>query len=151
MTRNLIIVLFVCASCCVGCNPVDPTPSANNSGEGIIGKKTQEVGEFDKNKANQVVSDQKINASDPVTGPLAAYGPMVESITKTQITSLINTFNAIEGHYPASHEEFMERIIKENNVQLPKLPFQGKYMYDVEKHELVIVRDIENAAKASGQ
>lgn len=133
----------------VGCNSADSKPSPDNSGKGIIGKTTQDVGAFDSNKANQVVSDQKIHASDPVTAPLSAYGPMVESIAKTQITSALGIFNATEGRYPNSHEEFLERIIKENNIKLPVLPFKGRYMYDVEKHELVVVRDIENAEKAS--
>jgi hypothetical protein len=151
MTRYLLLGLMFGIGTFAGCSPVESTPSAGNSGQGIVGKTTQEVGAFDPNQANQVVSNQKINAQDPVTGPLAAYGPMVESLAKTQITHALGIFNATEGRYPANHEEFMERIIKENNIQLPKLPYQGKYMYDVEKHELVIVRDIENAAKAAGQ
>lgn len=149
MSRWLLFASFLGFACLVGCPKVDPTPSAGNSGQGIIGKTTQDVGEYDPNKANQVVSDQKIHASDPVTAPLAAYGPMVESLTKSQIKHALDIFNVNEGRYPKDHEEFMERIIKENNIRLPKLPYQGKYMYDVEKHELVIVRDIENAEKAS--
>jgi hypothetical protein len=149
MSRLTVFGLCLGLIFLVGCPTADPAPSANNSGKGIFGKTTQEVGEFDANKANQVVSDQKIHASDPVTAPLSAYGPMVESLAKTQITSALGVFNATEGRYPNSHEEFMERIIKENNIKLPVLPFKGRYMYDVEKHELVVVRDIENAAKAA--
>ena len=141
----------VCLSLVVsaGCSkPPESTPSSTNSGQGIIGKTTQDVGQYDPNKANQVVSDQKIHASDPVTAPLSAYGPMVESLAKTQVTHAIGIFNAVENRYPKDHEEFMERIIKENNIKLPVLPFKGRYVYDVEKHELMIVRDIENAEKA---
>ncbi|MBI3865064.1 MAG: hypothetical protein HY290_24585 [Planctomycetia bacterium] len=147
MSRLSMVVLFLGVACLAGCPKVDPKPAADNSGKGIIGKTTQDIGEFDAGKANQVVSDQKINASDPVTAPLSAYGPMVESIAKTRIVSEIGAFNAIEGRYP-TYEEFMEKIIKANNIQLPVLPYKGRYMYDVEKHELVIVRDIEHAAKS---
>ena len=45
----------------------------------------------------------------------------------------------------------MERIIRQNNRQLPVLPFKGKYMYDEAKHELLVVRDLDNAAKAKGE
>ena len=131
-----------------GCIESKPRPADDNSGKGIFGKKTQDVGEFDKNKANQVVSDQKIHATDPITGPLSAYGPMVESISKTQITSALELFKATEDRYPKDHEEFIEKIIKANNIQLPVLPYKGKYQYDVEKHELVIVRSLEDAEKA---
>jgi hypothetical protein len=132
----------------VGCSSAESKPASDNSGKGIFGKTTQDVGEYDPNKANQVVSDHKIRASDPVTAPLAAYGPIVESAVKAQITQALGFFNATEARYPNSHEEFMERIIKENNIRLPVLPYKGKYMYDVEKHELMIVRDIENAEKS---
>lgn len=117
--------------------------------KGIIGKTTQEVGKFDPN-AKQVVGDQKINATDPITGPLSAYGPMVESLAKTQIKSAVEIFNATEGRYPKDHEEFVEKIIKANNIQLPVLPYRGRYQYDEARHELVVVRDEEDAKK-SGQ
>jgi len=103
------LVLFVCASC----SQAESKPAADDN-KGIFGKKTQEIGQFDPNKANQVVSDQKIHASDPVTGPLSAYGPLMERTSKIAVDSALGIFNAIEGRYPASHEEFMERIIKEN-------------------------------------
>jgi hypothetical protein len=149
MSRLPVVGLCLGLMFIVGCPKVDPTPSASNSGNGIIGKTTQDVGQYDPNKANQVVSDSKIHASDPITAPLSAYGPMLESIEKTQVKHALDLFNANENRYPNSHEEFMERIIKENNIRLPVLPYKGRYMYDVEKHELVVVRDIENAEKAS--
>lgn len=149
MSRLPVFVSFLACALLIGCVKTDPTPSPTNSGQGIFGKTTQEVGQFDANKANQVVSDQKIHASDPISAPLAAYGPIVEGLAKTQITHALGIFNAIENRYPSSHEEFMERIIKENNIKLPVLPYKGRYMYDVEKHELMIVRDLENAEKAA--
>jgi len=118
-----------------------------DDGRGIIGKWTQEIGKFDPNLANQVVSGQKATVTDPLTGSLSLYGPEVEKIAMMRITSEVNTFEAIEQHYP-TYEEFMEKIIKANNVQLPVLPYKGRYMYDEANHKLVIVRDIENAEKA---
>ena len=149
MSRLPVVGLSLGLLFLVGCGNAESKPASDNSGKGIIGKTTQDIGEYDSNKANQVTSDQKIHASDPITAPLSAYGPMVESIAKTQITHTLNLFNATENRWPSSHEEFMERIIKENNIKLPVLPFKGRYMYDVEKHELVVVRDIENAEKAA--
>ena len=73
---------------------------------------------------------------------------MVESLSKSQIKQALEIFRATEDRYPKDHAEFMERIIKENNIQLPVLPYKGKYVYDVENHELMVVRDIENAEKA---
>ena len=91
-----------------------------------------------------------MRASDPVTGPLMAYGPILESASILVIKEDIILFEVQNGHYP-TYEEFMEQIIRQNNRQLPVLPFKGKYMYDEAKHELVVVRDLENAAKARGE
>jgi hypothetical protein len=158
VARTLDFALLCAAVFAGGCIDSSTKPmaeekkpaKAENSGEGIFHKTTQEVGKFDPNAAHQVVSNQKINATDPITGPLAAYGPILESFSIVALKSQIDGFNVIEGHYP-TYEEFIERIINENNVQLPVLPYKGKYMYDEAKHELVIVRDLENAAKARGE
>jgi hypothetical protein len=143
---------------CAGCGELAGKPAADEkkpaksevTGEGIFKKTTQEVGKFDPNAAHQVVSDQKINATDPITGPLSAYGPILESAAINTVKAQIAAFEITEGHYP-TYEEFMQRIVKENNIQFPVLPFKGKYMYDEAKHELVIVRDLDNAAKAKGE
>ncbi len=147
MSRSALVLSLMAF---VGCVESSSKPTDDNSGKGIIGKKTQDVGEFDPNKANQVVSDTKIRATDPISAPLSAYGPMVEKISMIQITSALELFRANEDRYPKDHEEFMQRIIKENNIQLPVLPYKGKYQYDVENHELKAVYDRENAAKKDG-
>jgi hypothetical protein len=128
---------------CVGCGKSESKPA----GDSVFGKKTQDIGEFDPNKANQVVSDQKIHASDPITGPLSAYPSMMEKVSILGVDYALTAFNATEGRYPASHEEFMEKIIKENNIKLPVLPYKGRYMYDVENHQLKAVYDRDQAAK----
>ncbi len=151
MSRIPHVAVLLGLTLCAGCLESSGKPTDDNSGKGIIGKKTQDIGEFDRNKANQVVSDQKIRATDPITGPVSAYGPIVEKISKIEIDHAVALFNASEGRYPKDYDEFMEKIIKANNIQLPVLPYKGRYQYDVEKHELLIVRDPENAAKAKGE
>lgn len=150
MSRTLLAACCLGILFCAGCiDSSKSQPAANKPDDkGIFGKKTQDIGEFDKDKANQVRSDQSIHASDPVTAPLSVYGPAMERISLTHVTHAIELFNASEGRYPKDHEEFMQRIIKENNIQLPVLPYKGQYKYDVEKHELVVVRSIEDAEKA---
>jgi len=131
-----------------GCIESTNNAESKKEDKGIFGKKTQEIGVFDRNKANQVVSDHAVNARDPITGPLAIYRSQAERISIIAVDQALGFFNATEGRYPASHEEFMEKIIKANNIQLPVLPYKGQYMYDVENHELKVVRDLENAEKA---
>ena len=126
-------VLLLCAGCMQSLE--EQTKKDPNS---IIGKKTQNIGEFDPN-AGAKVSDSKIHATDPITAPVSAYGPMLEQISKTHIEGAIRLFEATEGRYPNSHEEFMTAIIKANNIQLPVLPGGKQYQYDVANHQLVVV------------
>lgn len=114
--------------------------------EGIIGQKTQDIGKFDPT-AKQEVSDSKVRVTDPVTGPLQAYGPMVEQISKVEIDHAVNLFNASEGRYPKDYDEFMTRIIKENNIKLPVLPYGNKYQYDEKAHALVVIRSATDPDK----
>jgi len=108
----------------------------------IVGKKTQDVGEFDPN-AKQVVSDSKVRVSDPIFYPLEAYRPMVEQIMKSHVEHAVNLFHAEHDRYPKDHAEFMAKIIKANNIQLPVLPEGFQYMYDVPNHKLEVVKAVE--------
>ena len=47
------------------------------------------------------------------------------------------------GRYPKSHEEFMEKVIKANNIQLPQPVTTAEYQYDVENHELKVVDKVK--------
>jgi hypothetical protein len=141
MQRFLWAVVLVVA--CGGCwdaleKQVQKDPKS------IIGKTTQEVGEFDPNK-KQVVSDSKVKVDSPLLYGAQAYGPLVEQTSKLAIEHALNLFNATEGRYPKDHEEFMQRIIKENHIKLPVLPHKAKYEYDVENHQLVVVKAEETA------
>lgn len=143
---------LACCGLAAGCGDfldkqVEKSPNS------IIGKKTQDIGEFDP-AAGKEVSDSKVRVSTnditaPVTSPLMAYGPALEQISKSHIEHALNLYNASEGRYPATHEEFMTHIIKANNIRLPVLPFGHKYEYDVPNHKLVVVKPPE-ASEGAG-
>src|SRR5262245_14652462 len=134
MARNISIGLCLAGLVCGCVDSAGKDKKEDQPKTGIFGKKTQDIGKFDPNAANQVVSDQKIRATDPITGPLSAYGPMVEKVSIAAVDYSIQLFNAAEGRYPKDHEEFMEKIIKANNIQLPVLPYKGRYQYDEATH-----------------
>jgi hypothetical protein len=50
----------------------------------------------------------------------------------------LDLFNASEGRYPNSHEEFMTAIIQANQIALPELDPGVEYIYDPEDHKLKI-------------
>ena len=111
--------------------------------EPIIGKTTQDIGEFDPD-AGEEVDDGKVELN-LVTGAAGAYGPAVQKISNIQIVQAVNLFNAAEGRYPKDHEEFMTEVIKKNNIRLAMLPHGSIYKYDVENHALVVVKEKKDA------
>lgn len=61
-------------------------------------------------------------------------------VFEAAIPHAISLFEASEGRKPKSHDEFMTRIIAENNIQLPQLPTDRQYYYDPQQGELMVVR-----------
>jgi len=57
-----------------------------------------------------------------------------------QVKNAINLDYGLNGDFPKSHEEFMERVIKFNKIQLPELSEGDEYLYDPEDHTLKIYR-----------
>ncbi len=131
-----------------GCGMQSLEEQTKKSPNSIIGKKTQDIGQFDP-KAGAKVSDSKIAATDMITAPVSAYGPMLEKISKSHIEHAVRLFEATEGRYPKDYDEFFEKIVKANNIQLPVLPGGKKYQYDVENHKLEVIDAPAAAAPAA--
>lgn len=125
---------------CSGCMQAleNQTKKSPNS---IFGKKTDDIGEFDA-KAKQEVSDSEVKVSSPMLYALEAYRPAIEQISKSQIEHAVRLFHAMHERYPRDHDEFMREIIKKNHIKLPVLPGEWKYQYNVEAHQLEVVRAI---------
>jgi hypothetical protein len=77
-----------------------------------------------------------------IATPVATYFAARERIMFTiQIPEFVRAYK-FEHDFkgPKSNEEFMEKIIKKNGVQLPTLPPGHKYWYDAQKEELQVLR-----------
>ena len=120
--------------------PKQTTQPAKKQPKTIIGRKTQDIGKYDPT-AGWEVSDSKAKITNPITGPLEAYGPMTEKIAKLGIQHNVRMFEALNGRYP-TYEEFMSQIIKNKKapILLPVLPGNMKYQYDEKNHKLVVVK-----------
>lgn len=57
-----------------------------------------------------------------------------------KVQHAMNLYNAMHDRYPSTHDEFMETIVKANNIQLPRLPDGERYIYDPENAELMVER-----------
>ena len=110
--------------------------------EPIFGKTTQDIGEFDPADGEEV-SDGSVKLN-LVTGAAGAYGPLVEKVSDIAVVQALNFFYGAEGRYPKDHDEFMTKVIKANRIKLAMLPHGSAYKYDVENHQLVVVRVKDN-------
>lgn len=124
-----------------GCVESQPAPNASP-----FNKTTDKVGEFDPNANEQVVKPD-VKITNPITGPLEAYGPIMQQVAALGIDHALGLFYATEGRYPNSYDEFMTRIIKENNMKLPQMPAGLEYQYDVENHKLVVIQSADAKPK----
>lgn len=118
-----------------------------------IGNQQQKQAKSATNAENQVTEQVKAGVGvgikgrslDPHQGPLvtpakALFAAKEKVVFEIQIPQALSLYNALEGRYPNSHDEFMEKIVQANNIVLPKLPDGHKYVYNVESHELQVER-----------
>jgi len=129
------VVLTILAA---GCMDSLEQQATKDRGKSIIHKTTQDIGKYEP-EAGLKVTDSKIDATDPVTAPLSAYRPMIQQISEIQIKHSLDIYQALNGAYPKDYDEFMSKVIKANNIQLPLLPENLAYQYDVENHKLIVV------------
>lgn len=150
--KNLFLLLLCATILVSGCK--DPNAPAvaekvenemEDDGQGIFNKKTQDIAEFDPDAEDQVVVDDKVEGMSPLNplNSLKAYGPMLQKISRMHIDQALRLFEAEHGRMPKDYDEFMERIIKMNNIQLPVLPGDKQYQYDSTNHCLVIADNKE--------
>lgn len=85
-----------------------------------------------------------------IAGPAIAYFNAKEKIVfEIEVPHNLEIYRALnDGNYPKSHDEFMEKVIKEYQVKLPALPEGHQYVYDVESHTLMVERPVKGDAAA---
>jgi hypothetical protein len=113
--------------------PIQRTP--------IVGAKTTDIRNADTElaKGDSKVADMRITAKDPITLSGNAYVTSIGRISIDHITHAMQLYEATNGHYPETYEEFMKEIIEANNIALPKLPEYQKYAYDEKEHKLIVL------------
>jgi hypothetical protein len=79
-----------------------------------------------------------------ITTPIAAYFSIRERLAFDQVAHAMDLYKATNEHGPKSHEEFMEKIIRENGIKLPQLPAGERYLYDPQTEQLMVERPDPN-------
>jgi hypothetical protein len=74
-----------------------------------------------------------------ITTPVAVYFAARERIVfEIQVPEAMKLYKATNGNAPKSQEEFMQRIVKENQIRLPELPQGSRYLYDPATEQLLV-------------
>ncbi len=162
-TQNpLTVVALLSLSLAIGCEvpelegvdapsamPAPRATAAEKTGEPAAGWEKTEV--VDREPA-VTAEPREVTANDPTKGKksrqaggyLGAVGHArfyaEHKLIFTSIEHALNLFWATEGNYPKTHDEFMEKIVKFNQIQLPELDEGVEYIYDPEDHKLKIHR-----------
>ena len=77
-----------------------------------------------------------------------AYVTSIGRISIDQIKHAMDLYQATNDRLPKDYDEFMNEIIKANNIALPQLPYYQKYGYDENEHKLIVLEypDLKNQA-----
>lgn len=108
----------------------------------ILNKRTTDIRDAQKEMkaAGAIQAPTKPIAKDPIT---LAGNVYVSAIGKTSIDNIKHAMDLYhaenDGKYPKDYPEFMEQIIKKNNIALPTLPYYQEYAYDAPNHKLIIL------------
>jgi hypothetical protein len=73
-----------------------------------------------------------------ITTPISVYFRAQERILFDQVKHALNLYKAEHGRVPRTHEDFMRDVIAANNLNLPELPEHYRYVFDLEKEELLV-------------
>lgn len=143
----LVTTAILCAAA-VGCGkpvPVDQTKYPAPPPIPAPAAPAPELEKFVEIKADVGVThkaDWEDSSEKPmsiVTVPLATYFHVKEmQVFNIQIPSAMKLYKASTGEFPKTEEEFMQKIVKENQIILPELPEGDSYFYDPKTETLMV-------------
>ncbi len=96
-------------------------------------------------KGRSLEGGSDYNPAKFASGPAAAYFRTKEKIVfEIQIPHTLNAYQALNGRYPRSHDEYMKEIIG-TAIKLPQLPKGMVYRYHPETHDLWVEAETATA------
>ena len=102
------------------------------------GEPTREVAAVGVGKKGRKLEKHK-GTGQIIAQPAVSYFRAKEKIVfEIVIPKNMQLFQATNGRFPKSHEEFMKEIIEFGQIQLPELPEGGRYVYDPKTHQLMV-------------
>ncbi len=156
-----VAVLTLCAISLTGCdlakpkNPMPPTPPAPTVPEPKVEEPVIEEPKVEEPVAETATETVQIEQGftgkgqygqgggekpmDIITVPVGTLFTTRERMFLMQLKHTEDLYKANnDNQMPKTHEEYMEKIIKEGGLTLPQLPDGQEYVYDPEDQQLKI-------------
>ena len=116
-----------------------PAPAPVSHGE-ILGKRTQDVKDVQaEQQQGAQTASRKVVSKDPITLAGNVYVTAIGQTAINNIKHAVDLYQAENGRFPKDYQEFMDEIIKKNNITLPVLPHYQEYGYDAPNHKLIVL------------
>ncbi|MFO0905872.1 MAG: hypothetical protein U0939_22885 [Pirellulales bacterium] len=74
-----------------------------------------------------------------VTPAKALFATKERVVFEVQLPQALQLYKAEHGQAPQSHDEYMQRIVAANSINLPVLPANRQYQYDPQTEQLMVV------------
>ncbi len=112
-------------------------PAQEADGEAVNSETVNiEQGFTGKGQYGQTGGEQ---VSDIITVPVGALFSTRERVFMMTLQNAENMYKADnDNKMPATHEEYMEKIVNANMIKLPELPDGQEYLYDPDTQKLMI-------------
>jgi hypothetical protein len=121
----------------VGCD--QPTPQPSRPQPPVVNAPPAPPPVVQKKAAVGVGAKGRGYGQGVIATPAASLFAAKEKLVfEAQIPQAMQLFKATEDRAPKDNDEFMEKIIKANNIKLPELPEGDRYMYDPKTEELMV-------------
>ena len=131
--RFLLSCLVVLLVFSTGCKEPEGAPVADAEPQGEVEMERVKA-EAGVGKQGQIIGDKQ----GFLRTPAKALFTSKQKLAFMSIQHAVNLYDAEHGFKPKTHEEFMDKIIDFNGIELPELPEGQTYVWDGEAGELLV-------------
>ena len=125
-----------------GCKPKETAEESQSSEQSQVSEQekepTRHVAGVGSGKRGRKIEKREGVGKIIVTPAVSYFRTKEKIIFDIVLPKNMQLFQATNGRYPKSHEEFMKEIIEAGMVTLPELPENSRYIYDPETHQLMV-------------
>lgn len=133
MQLKSLFMIGLLTICFCGCKPPED-PNAVAEAKEASGETERVKAEAGVGKQGQIIG----NKDGFLRTPAKAFFSAKQKIAFLQVKQALQLYDAQHGFKPKTHDEFMDKIIKFNNIKLPELPEGQSYIWDPEAGELMV-------------